>query len=228
MRRFRQQSQAAVLGVAAVCFAWTELAPAHPLNTSYFRLTLQPDAIETRFAFDATILERMAPELDADANGILTRTEMESALPVIQAYLRQHVFLDLDDQEAGWGEAQPFIWPHPNGNPIPRLEWQNFLVHFPYRLRIPRQPRHLLITCDVFIELGMLHKIMADLTLGDTVCQPAIFSLPEPDYLFDVTAALATTTAGRTTNPPQSMSELFYAPGPGTPPAPKPPLPAKP
>lgn len=176
---------AAVLALAAP-------APAHEPNTSCFRLEVATGVLQTQFSFDAVILERMVPELDENCDGAVTQTELTAVLPQVETYVREHLFLDLDEEESGWGKAEPFVWPHSDGSPILRPDWHLLLIQFPFRLPISRPPAVVQVTCDVFIELGMQHRIMGEFSQGGEVSPPVVFSLSEPDYAFAAAPSLAT------------------------------------
>lgn len=175
----------AVVAAIMVLMAVPVRVEAHQADTSYLKLEVANDAIETRFSFDVVTLLRIVPGLDGDGDGKVTIAEVEAARPEIDAYLRERVFLDLESGEADWGAQRPLRWPLEDGSAIVRAEWHQHLIHFPFRREHARTPGHLSVTYDVFVELGSVHKILSDIGSGEWR-EAVVFSQFEPDYLFDV------------------------------------------
>lgn len=163
---------------------------AHQPDTSYLKVEIGDDAILSRFTFDAVTLQQIVPDIDENGDGALSLGEAESAQPRVEAYLRERVFLDLDGVEAAWGESQALIWPHEDGGDITPEERHLLLVHFPFDLAIAARPEEILVTYDVFIELGTRHQVLAELLVDGAEKLPVVFRLDEPDYLLHVGAAL--------------------------------------
>ncbi len=172
---------------------WTCCVEAHQPDTSYLTLQIGESGIEAVYATDVTTLQRLVPELDADHNRLISRDEGEASRPVVERYLREHLFLDIDSKEATWGDARPLRWPAADLSPIPEAEWHQVLLQYPFHLPRETLPREVRVTCDVFIELGVTHKILGDFRITDQVKHPVVFTLEEPDYYFDVTHALRRT-----------------------------------
>jgi hypothetical protein len=135
---------------------------------------------------------RLFPDLDANHDGLISRDEGETCRPVVEGYLQSHLFLDIDGQEATFGGAVRLGWPNPDVSPIVQADWHQSLIQFSFRGSTARRPRQVQVTADVFIELGTNHKIIAEFRAGenDLVRHPAVLTLDEPDYLFDVDYAL--------------------------------------
>ena len=195
----------------ALGWLWISLAPlpAHQPDTSYLTIRIGSSGIDAVFASDVTTLQRLFPELDADHDGAISRDEGEASRPVVESYLREHLLLDVDGQEANLGEPRPLGWPNPDLSPIPQAEWHQLLLQYSFHLATPTMPAELLVTCDVFIELGVTHKVICELQINHEVKHPVIFTLEEPDYRFYVKHALAKPPQGDTDPPSRTAANLI-------------------
>src|SRR5215218_7772936 len=93
---------------------------AHNPDTSYVRVTILPDKIETRLTYDVFTLLKITP-LDDNADGKLQRSELENHAPRIAEYLTSKIGLAIseDDEEANLGQFRGFLWPPDIGDAIP-------------------------------------------------------------------------------------------------------------
>jgi len=187
------------LVLAGICIS---SAQAHQPDTGYLTIRIGQTEIGTEYSADVLTLLRLCPSLDANNDGAISRDEGESSRPIIHSYLRQHLFVDLEGREAGLGDPQPLRWPIADLSPIPRADWHQLLLSFPFRLTANTSPSEVQVTCDVFIELGLTHKIIGEFQVQDQVRHPVVFTLEEPDYRFNVTHALARIVTDRPSVPP--------------------------
>src|SRR5689334_12201965 len=104
----RNWSFTPVCGLLLTLVAQT--ASAHNPDTSYCKVTITAHEVVCKFTYDLLTLQRIAP-LDANGDGQLTRAEMEAAFPAIIRFLRERVYLDLNQREAEFAEADPLSWP---------------------------------------------------------------------------------------------------------------------
>ena len=156
---------------------------AHTPDTSYCRITISPHEVEFKFSYDVTTLQRMTP-LDANGDHKVSRAELETATPAIRGFIREHVYLDLNQREAEFAEADPLAWPNDAPDGIPESEYGQRLLSFTFRNPVLNLPEDVTITFDFFEQLGAAHTI-----LGAFVCNghedEVIFTRFEPDYLYD-------------------------------------------
>jgi len=105
-------------------------------------------------------------------------------VPVIQRFLRAHVFLELNQREADFGEMEQPPWPADAAGGIPEREYGQSLLSFTFRNPVLSKPEDVALTFDFFGELGDRHNV-----LGVFVCDghedDVIFTRFEPDYLYD-------------------------------------------
>ena len=157
------------------------------------------------FTFDVVTLQRIVPGLDADHDGSVSFAEVETSRPTIDGYVRKRVLLDLDGAGAEWGAPMPIVWPKGDGSPIAEANWHLLLIPFPYSFPVERIPREVLVTFDLFVEMGTRHQVLSDFAIEE-VKVPVVFSLEAPDYLLDVAYAL---TPARTERQGNEMGRFF-------------------
>ncbi|MCB1093354.1 MAG: hypothetical protein KDL87_17585, partial [Verrucomicrobiae bacterium] len=188
----------AALACVAVWSAGETRAFGHAPNTSYLKIEIAPGLIRTRFTLDVLTILRVAPTFDANLDGEITEAEARAALPDLEDYLREHVFLDIDDSESGWGDRLELEWPNTERTALPRRDWHQILVPFTASRSLDsnRMPRDLLVTYDVFVEWGIQHRVLGEFLLGEDIKVPVEFTLDAPDYLFDVAHALGEKHSG--------------------------------
>src|SRR5262245_52500020 len=94
--------------IAVVLVALT--ASAHNPDTSYCKVAITSKEVLCKFTYDFLTLQRMAT-LDANGDGQISRAELEAGFPAIIRFLRDKVYLDLNQREAEFAEADPMVWP---------------------------------------------------------------------------------------------------------------------
>jgi hypothetical protein len=158
-------------------------AYAHNPDTSYARVEIGPRLVAFKFTYDLTTLQRIT-RLDTDGDGKIFRAEFEAGVPAIQRFLRAHVFLDLNQREAEFGEMDAPSWPADAADGIPERDYGQRLLSLTFRNSVLAQPEDLALIFDFFGELGERHNV-----LGVFVCDghedDVIFTRFEPDYLYD-------------------------------------------
>src|SRR6476661_7677000 len=85
---------------------------AHNPDTSYARVKISEDKIETRLTYDIFTLLKIVP-LDDNNDNQLQRSELTAHAPQIAEFLRQHIGLAVseDDETADLGQFTGFVWP---------------------------------------------------------------------------------------------------------------------
>jgi hydrogenase/urease accessory protein HupE len=180
--RFSLPLQRLLLCVFLIFFASTT-AFAHAPDTSYCRVAITAREVECKFSFDIATLQRITT-LDLDGDGKLSRSELETAYPTIIRFLREHVYLDLNQREAEFAEADPFTWPVDAPNGIPRSEFGQRLVNVTFRNPMLSAPEDVTLTFDFFERLGEAHTVLGAFVWNGHEDE-VIFTRFEPDYLYD-------------------------------------------
>jgi hydrogenase/urease accessory protein HupE len=198
---------------------WTAVATAllaHNPDTSYVRVQIAADKIETRLTFDVFTLLKIAV-LDDNDDGDLSRSELTRHLPEIQKFLREHIGLAIseDDEEADLGEGAGFVWPPGVGEKIAKVDFHsnNGLIHFDFVRRVERTPEEVAIAFGFFKEFGDLHTVLGSFKFGREEYE-TIFTRFEPDFSYVTGVVYPTEDAGqppRETPQPtrQSMGRLI-------------------
>src|SRR4051794_1562768 len=158
----------------------------HNPETSYARVQIAADKIETRLTFDVfTLLKIVA--LDDNGDGDLSRSELDHHLPEIQKFLREHIGLAIseEDEEADLGEGDGFVWPPGVGEKIGRVEFHsnNGLIHFDFVRRVERTPEEVAIAFGFFKEFGDLHTVLGSFEFGREEFETT-FTRFEPDFSY--------------------------------------------
>jgi hydrogenase/urease accessory protein HupE len=164
-----------------VVFAATAFA--HNPDTSYCRVTIAPHEVEFKFTYDLLTLQRIV-RMDANGDDRISRAELEAAAPAIRAFLREHIYIDLNQREAEFAEADPPTWPEDAGAGIAKSEYGQRLVSFTFRNPVLSAPEDVTITFDFFEQLGAAHTILGAFVWHGHEDE-VIFTRFEPDYLYD-------------------------------------------
>ena len=166
-----------------ILLALAPAAFAHNPDTSYCRIHIGSGQVEFRFTYDLLTLQRITP-LDANQDGAISRDELQAAAPAVQAFVRRHVYLDLNQREADFAEADLPTWPEDNSEAISSSEYGQRLISFVFRNRVLSAPEDVTITFDFFEQLGGAHTVLgAFIWKGHE--EEVIFTRFEPDYLYD-------------------------------------------
>ena len=157
-------------------------ARAHNPDTSYARVTIGEHEVAFRFTYDLFTLQKIAA-LDADGDRRISRAELSRGLPAIHAFFRRHIAVDIDDEDADFGEPVDFVWPPDAGDAIaePDYHTANGLIHFDFRRPVAAMPENLVLAFRFIPPLSERHTI-----LGTFECRgnrhEVTFTRFEPDY----------------------------------------------
>jgi len=184
LRRFRTSTREMFFrGILILLLTLAVSAFAHNPDTSYCRITITPHEVGFKFSYDLNTLRRITA-IDTNGDRLVSRAELEAAAPIIQRFIRQRVYLDLNERAADFAEAQPPAWPENVGDAIPEADYGVRLLGFTFRNPVLSAPEDVALTFDFFEQLGAAHTI-----LGAFVWQghedEVIFTRFEPDYLYD-------------------------------------------
>jgi len=163
--------------------ALTANAFAHNPETSYCRVTITAHEVEFKFTYDLLTLQRMTA-LDANGDDKLSRAELQAAASAIRSFLRNHIYIDLNQREADFAEADPPTWPEDAGPAIAKSEYGQRLVTFTFRNPVLSAPEDVTITFDFFEQLGAAHTVLGAFVWNGHEDE-VIFTRFEPDYLYD-------------------------------------------
>jgi len=139
--------------------AFATSAFAHNPDTSYCRVTITSHEVEFRFSYDITTLQRIT-KIDANDDRKISRAELEAATPAIQNFLRQHIYIDLNQREAEFAKADPTEWPGDAGDAIPEGEYSQRLLSFTFRNAVLSAPEDVTLTFDFFEKFDAAHTVL--------------------------------------------------------------------
>src|SRR4051794_1966757 len=110
--------------MSAFCLSLPLVLLAHNPDTSYVRVTISPEKVETRLTYDVFTLLKITP-LDDNHDNQLQRSELESHAPQIADFLRAKIGLAVseEDETADLGEFKGFLWPSDVGEGIPAADY---------------------------------------------------------------------------------------------------------
>jgi hydrogenase/urease accessory protein HupE len=136
---------------------------AHNPDTSYARIRIFEDKVETRLTYDVFTLLKIEA-LNDNRDGELQRTELDSHAPRIADFLRSKIGLAVsdDDETADLGRFTGYLWPPDIGDTIPAAEFHtaNGLVHFDFVRDLTEPPPVVAIAFGFFDELTDRHTVL--------------------------------------------------------------------
>lgn len=170
---------------AAALLIWLAAAPcalAHNPDTSYVRVQLSDEWIETQFTFDIDVLEKVA-RLDPDGDGNVTRAEFDAAVPAVRDFLRKSVEFEINESPADLGEFGEAKWPD-RLDAVPAPDRGVTLVGFPFRKRVQELPESVTLVFHTFGALGDRHTVLGTFAEPGRPEYEALFTWDEPDFLY--------------------------------------------
>ena len=176
--------------LAAILLAAT--ARAHTTDTSYARVRIHADRLEVRLTLDIFTLLRIVPAIDANGDAALSREELRRAAPAIEKFLRAHVGIKINESVSDFGEAKDPFWPLDAPDPIPAAAWHTneALVSFGFDKPLASTPESVELLFDVFGTIGERHSVLGVFEYRGQTTE-VVFTVAEPDYLFDIAYAPA-------------------------------------
>jgi hypothetical protein len=167
--------------------AW---ASAHPTDTTYLRVDVGAAVVEYRFTMNLASIDKLKP-VDADQDGKITFSELQSALPAVQTFIRDTTLLAVNDQDTDLGTftRYDYLWPQPEETPLLPTELATRLVDIGFRKTYSAPVADLWLGFQWFDQLGDLHSLEAQFKQPGQPDHPVNFSVTEPEYLFDATLA---------------------------------------
>ncbi len=176
--------------VPCLVFVLAAVTHAHTTDTSYARVRIFDNRLEIRLTLDIFTLQRIVPDLDANHDGTLSRDELRQAAPAIRKFLRSHVGIELNESASDLGDAKDPFWPLDAADTIPGAAWHTneALVSFGFDKSLVSPPKSVALLFDVFATLGERHSVLGVFEYRGHSTE-AVFTVAEPDYLFDVAYA---------------------------------------
>ena len=169
----------------------------HNPDTSYARVEIERDQVETKLTYDVFTLLTIVP-LDDNGDRQVSRAELTKHLPKIGEFLDQRIDLVVNDEDASasLGTLEEFIWPPEAGDAIPEADYhaQNGLIHFRFVRNLAEVPQTVAIWFDFFETFGERHSILGAFIL-DGVEDAVPFTRFEPEFTYET---------GWTPSPPPS------------------------
>ena len=169
--------------IAAIAVIAAPLARAHTPDTSYCKIAIGHEAVTFTFTFDLVTLARMT-QLDTNLDDRVTHAEMVASTPAIETFLRQNVYLELNEREARFGELRPPSWPPDAGDAIPAADFGQRLMTFTFSNPMLHAPDAVALIFDFFDEIGVRHTVLGNFGWAGEE-NVVNFTRFEPDYLFD-------------------------------------------
>ena len=227
-RALRNQCRAAVCRIAAQITAFFLLAllfgapaRAHNVDTSYARVRIFADHLEVRLTCDIFTLQRIVPDLDANRDGGLSRAELRRATPAIQKFFRERVKIEINEAASDLGEAKDPFWPLDAPDPIPAAAWHTneALVSFGFDKPLAISVKSVALLFETFRVFGDRHSVLGVFEYRGQSTE-VVFTVAEPDYLFDVAFAASGIPAPKAAPAPAPKNEIGNDTGSAKPAAP--------
>lgn len=157
----------------------------HNPDTSYMRVRISPEKVETRLTYDIFTLVRVE-SLDDNQDGRLTRRELDRHIPKIQQFLKDRVRLRIDGGEPNLGEYVGYVWPPEVGDAIAESDYHSAtsLMHFTFARPVDETPDEVFIQFEFFERFGERHTIFGVFEFNGNQHEVK-FDQFEPDYNFD-------------------------------------------
>jgi hydrogenase/urease accessory protein HupE len=170
------------LALLAVVLLAPLVARAHNPDTSYARVTLGAHEVRFRFTYDLFTLQKVVA-LDTNRDGRTTRAELQRGLPAIDAFLRRHIAVDLDEASAGFGTPAGFVWPPDSGDAIAEADYHtaNGLIHFDFVHPVADTPENIVLAFRFIAPLSERHTVLGSFLYAGATHE-VTFTRFEPDY----------------------------------------------
>lgn len=160
---------------------------AHPADESLMRVRPAPHHLEIRLTFNILTLARLV-KIDADGDGLIGISELDSAQTDLVLYLGKHIPLEINEKPASLGLAAEFeyLWPDARSTPPmtePEYSGRNVDVTF----AIPVKEKLLAdfwLGFEIFEQTGPLQTIRASYEQDGQVTE-VLFTPQEPEYRYD-------------------------------------------
>ena len=124
--------------------------------------------------------------------------DKNAAKLAVRKFFRAHVGIEIDEAAADLGEAKEPFWPLDAPDLIPSAAWHTneSLISFGLDKPLQSPPKTGAVLFDVFSVFGDRHSVLGVFEYRGEPTEPIVFTLVEPDYLFDIDFAKAQSPPG--------------------------------
>jgi hydrogenase/urease accessory protein HupE len=173
--------------MSAVWLACAVAILGHNPDTSYARIEISRDKIETKLTYDIFTLLTIVP-LDDNRDGQVSKAELTRYLPQIEKFLDERIDLVVNDDEESEtiGRLDGFVWPPETGDAIPEADYhaQAGLIHFRFVRETRDLPQSVAIWFDFFETLGSRHTVIGAFAI-DGAEEEVLFTKYEPEFTYE-------------------------------------------
>jgi hypothetical protein len=167
--------------------AYALLVLGHNPDTSYLQVRITADQVETRLTYDVFTLLAIE-RLDDNVDGQVSREELAKHAPRVEAFLREHVWLTIneDDETEELGDFSGFTWPPDIGDAIGEADYHsaNGLIHFNFVRPVTETPEQVKLTFGFFKKFGPRHTVLGVFRYGEQVYEDTFDRFyPEFNYI---------------------------------------------
>ena len=174
-------------------------AEAHVSDTSLLRVRVLPDKLQLEANVDLLTLNRVVT-LDADGDGLVTRSELLQAAPKLEEFFRQKLLLKFGGGAPSLGHAMPPEWQAPKETAA-EGDLQSVHVNLAFERELPPGTGGFRLESAVFDAFGPTHNVIFAVVEGDAT-QQAVLTLETPGLDYDFAtpnqAGSASETGGTT------------------------------
>jgi hypothetical protein len=190
-----------ILVLLCLCLSAERCHP-HVSDTSLLRVQVLPGKLSIEANIDLLTLGRVA-NLDADGDGTVTRSELATAAPALEEFLRKKLRLHVGKAVPSLGSAAPPEWQSPK-EAAQESELQSVHVNFSFERELPPGTNGFRLESGVFDGFGATHHVIFAVIEGETT-QQAVLTQETPglDYEF------AARTASEPSQHPERPTSLF-------------------
>lgn len=167
-------------------FAFAISSSAHPADNSQARFKVEPQRVEFRLTFNLYTLQQFHL-LDTNEDGKITRQELDVAETALRDYLREHVLVTINEEDADLGTPSRMerMWPEQSaGGDVMAADYGQRFVDFSFVKTTEQTIEKLWIGFNIFKETGELHMVQAAFE-QDGKPEEVSFSRNEPEYLWE-------------------------------------------
>jgi hydrogenase/urease accessory protein HupE len=159
----------------------------HNPDTSYARIEIRREKVETKLTYDVFTLLTIVP-LDDNGDRQVSREELTKHLPEIGDFLDQRIDLVVNEHEgvATLGTLEGYVWPPEAGDAILEADYhsQNGLIHFRFVRPLNEVPQSVAIWFDFFTTFGGRHTVIGAFAV-DQAEDEILFTQYEPEFTYE-------------------------------------------
>lgn len=158
----------------------------HPSDVSHLRVKPGHQQVEFRLTFNLLTLSRIVA-IDSDHDLHITPPEIAKAVPVLAAYLKKKVLVNVNGTDTDLGDFQRYecVWPNNDTQVVSDQEASQRFVDFNFVRVWPAEILEVWTGFQIFAEVGDQHTVQAIYQQEGQPDLPVEFSQFEPEYLYD-------------------------------------------